>query len=145
MKYRRLGKTGLRVSVIGVGTWQYGGEWGKEFQQAEVDAILAQAAELGPLVDQLGDGDFLGQLRAAPLGVRPNTRIHYFEDTLRARGLRQPYVVSGPVAPVLPPVVGPLSQAVLARSAPPGDSRRRKDRAAAASGSATRDTDGGAS
>jgi len=47
MKYRRLGKTGLRVSVIGVGTWQFGGEWGKAFEQAEVDAILAQAAELG--------------------------------------------------------------------------------------------------
>ena len=47
MKYRRLGKTGLRVSAIGVGTWQLGGEWGKEFTQAEVDAILAQAAELG--------------------------------------------------------------------------------------------------
>ncbi|MCX5673344.1 MAG: aldo/keto reductase [Planctomycetota bacterium] len=47
MKYRRLGTTGLRVSVIGVGTWQFGGEWGKDFQQAEVDAILAKAAELG--------------------------------------------------------------------------------------------------
>jgi myo-inositol catabolism protein IolS len=47
MKYRRLGRSGLRVSVIGVGTWQFGGEWGKQFAQAEVDAILAQAAELG--------------------------------------------------------------------------------------------------
>jgi myo-inositol catabolism protein IolS len=47
MKYRQLGKTGLRVSVIGVGTWQFGGEWGKRFQQAEVDAILAKASELG--------------------------------------------------------------------------------------------------
>lgn len=47
MKYRRLGKTGLRVSVIGVGTWQLGGEWGKVFAQSEVDAILARAAELG--------------------------------------------------------------------------------------------------
>ncbi|MCU0918162.1 MAG: aldo/keto reductase [Planctomycetes bacterium] len=47
MKYRRLGQTGLRVSVIGVGTWQYGGEWGKDFTTAEVDAILAKAAELG--------------------------------------------------------------------------------------------------
>src|SRR5271165_3981440 len=47
MLYRILGKTGLRVSVIGVGTWQFGGEWGRAFSQAEVDAILDQAAELG--------------------------------------------------------------------------------------------------
>ncbi len=47
MKYRRLGKTGLQVSVVGVGTWQLGGEWGKEFEQREVDAIVSRAAELG--------------------------------------------------------------------------------------------------
>jgi aryl-alcohol dehydrogenase-like predicted oxidoreductase len=47
MKYRRLGRTGLRVSVIGVGTWQLGGEWGKVFEQSEVDAMLGRAAELG--------------------------------------------------------------------------------------------------
>lgn len=47
MKYRRLGKTDLRVSVIGVGTWQFGGEWGKDFEQSEVDAILKTAGDLG--------------------------------------------------------------------------------------------------
>lgn len=47
MKYRQLGKTGLKVSVIGVGTWQYGGEWGKDFSQAEVARILGRANELG--------------------------------------------------------------------------------------------------
>ena len=47
MKYRRLGKTGMTVSVIGIGTWQLGGEWGKNFEQAEVDAIIDKAAELG--------------------------------------------------------------------------------------------------
>ena len=47
MKYRRLGRTGLRVSVVGVGTWQLGGEWGKDFAQDEVSAMLARAADLG--------------------------------------------------------------------------------------------------
>jgi aryl-alcohol dehydrogenase-like predicted oxidoreductase len=47
MRYRILGKTGLRVSVIGAGTWQFGGEWGRDFSQAEVDAILDAAAECG--------------------------------------------------------------------------------------------------
>ena len=37
----------MRVSVIGVGTWQLGGEWGKTFEQSEVDAMLGRAAELG--------------------------------------------------------------------------------------------------
>ncbi|WP_282937140.1 aldo/keto reductase [Paenibacillus sp. RC67] len=47
MKYRRLGKTNLKVSVIGIGTWQFGGEWGKAFTQAEADAILDQAKASG--------------------------------------------------------------------------------------------------
>lgn len=47
MKYRRLGKTGLRISVVGVGTWQFGGEWGKQFSQPEVDRILGRAKSLG--------------------------------------------------------------------------------------------------
>jgi aryl-alcohol dehydrogenase-like predicted oxidoreductase len=47
MKYRRLGKTELRVPVIGVGTWQFGGEWGKTFSQGDADRILGRAADLG--------------------------------------------------------------------------------------------------
>ncbi|SDJ02880.1 aldo/keto reductase [Paenibacillus naphthalenovorans] len=47
MKYRKLGATNLKVSVIGVGTWQFGGEWGKPFTQAEVDGILDQAKDSG--------------------------------------------------------------------------------------------------
>jgi aryl-alcohol dehydrogenase-like predicted oxidoreductase len=47
MKYRRLGRTNLRVSVIGLGTWQFGGEWAKVFTQDEVDRIIDRAAELG--------------------------------------------------------------------------------------------------
>jgi myo-inositol catabolism protein IolS len=47
VKYRRLGKTNLRVSVVGVGTWQFGGEWGKTFQQPEVDSIFDVARGFG--------------------------------------------------------------------------------------------------
>lgn len=47
MKYRILGKTGLHVSVIGVGTWQFGGEWGQPFSQGAADAVLEKAQELG--------------------------------------------------------------------------------------------------
>jgi aryl-alcohol dehydrogenase-like predicted oxidoreductase len=47
MKYRTLGKTGLSVSVVGLGTWQFGGEWGKTFSQDEVNAMLRRAKDLG--------------------------------------------------------------------------------------------------
>jgi aryl-alcohol dehydrogenase-like predicted oxidoreductase len=47
MRYRILGKTGLRTSVIGLGTWQFGGEWGIDFSQPQADAILDAAGECG--------------------------------------------------------------------------------------------------
>jgi aryl-alcohol dehydrogenase-like predicted oxidoreductase len=47
MRYRRLGGTGLDVSVIGLGTWQLGGEWGQDFTQSEVDRLIGRAGELG--------------------------------------------------------------------------------------------------
>ncbi len=45
MKYKRLGKTELNISVVGVGTWQFGGEWGKDFSPQEVNDILDAARE----------------------------------------------------------------------------------------------------
>jgi aryl-alcohol dehydrogenase-like predicted oxidoreductase len=47
MKYRTLGSTALNVSVIGIGTWQLGGEWNKDFTQDEVNLMFRRGKELG--------------------------------------------------------------------------------------------------
>ncbi|HVO40694.1 MAG TPA: aldo/keto reductase [Spirochaetia bacterium] len=47
MVYRSLGSTGLSVSVIGIGTWQLGGEWGRSFSLSEVEAIFDRARACG--------------------------------------------------------------------------------------------------
>ncbi len=47
MKYRRLGSTELPISVVGIGTWQFGGEWGRDYQVTDVRAILDRARDLG--------------------------------------------------------------------------------------------------
>ena len=47
MKYRQLGKTGLKVSVVGFGAWQFGGEWGQTFTTEKVAQLLRRARELG--------------------------------------------------------------------------------------------------
>lgn len=47
MLYKKLGTTDLNVSVLGLGTWQFSGEWGKEFTEKEVAQILREAEMFG--------------------------------------------------------------------------------------------------
>jgi aryl-alcohol dehydrogenase-like predicted oxidoreductase len=47
MTPRTLGRTGLSVSPIGVGTWQFGGEWGRTYTAADVRPILQAARDCG--------------------------------------------------------------------------------------------------
>lgn len=47
MKQRLFGKTGRKVSEIGLGTWQLGTKWGEAFNEQEADAILHTAYENG--------------------------------------------------------------------------------------------------
>ncbi len=47
MRYRVLGRSELEVSVIGLGTYPWGGRWGKVFKQDEVNEIFAIAREGG--------------------------------------------------------------------------------------------------
>lgn len=47
MIYRILGRTGLKVSAVGVGTWQFGGEWGRSYIPTDAAAILSAARDEG--------------------------------------------------------------------------------------------------
>ena len=47
MNYRMLGKTGLRVSEVSLGTWQVGGRWGDPFDDASAEEIINRAIDLG--------------------------------------------------------------------------------------------------
>jgi aryl-alcohol dehydrogenase-like predicted oxidoreductase len=59
MEQRILGKTGRNVSIVGLGTWQLGADWGN-VDQAEAQAILAASVESGvtffDTADVYGDG-----------------------------------------------------------------------------------------
>jgi aryl-alcohol dehydrogenase-like predicted oxidoreductase len=46
MRYTRLGKTGLNVSVLALGTWAFGGEWGS-FDKTEAQSAITGALDLG--------------------------------------------------------------------------------------------------
>ena len=47
MKLKALGKTNEQVSVVGLGTWQFGGEWGVDFTTEQVDSIFNAARDCG--------------------------------------------------------------------------------------------------
>lgn len=59
MEQRILGKTGRNVSVVGLGTWQLGADWGN-VDPAQAQAVLAASAEAGvtffDTADVYGDG-----------------------------------------------------------------------------------------
>jgi aryl-alcohol dehydrogenase-like predicted oxidoreductase len=47
MKYRTLGKTGIRISEISLGTWQLGGGWGAPFDESEAEKLLESSFNEG--------------------------------------------------------------------------------------------------
>lgn len=47
VKFRTLGKTGLKISEISLGTWQVGGGWGGEFDKRTAQKIIETALDQG--------------------------------------------------------------------------------------------------
>ncbi|RDH96461.1 aryl-alcohol dehydrogenase-like predicted oxidoreductase [Curtobacterium sp. AG1037] len=59
MQSRTLGRTGRSVSVVGLGTWQFGGDWGPVSEQdanAVMDASVEAGVTLFDTADVYGDG-----------------------------------------------------------------------------------------
>ncbi|WP_324651132.1 aldo/keto reductase [Georgenia sp. H159] len=101
MHSRTLGRTGRTVSVIGLGTWQLGADWG-QVEEADARAVLDASAEAGvtffDTADVYGDGrseSFIGQWRrdnpgvdltvATKMGRRlPQEPANYSMDNFRA-------------------------------------------------------------
>ncbi|GAA1926132.1 aldo/keto reductase [Nocardioides hwasunensis] len=101
MEQRSLGRTGRQVSVVGLGTWQLGADWG-EVSEADARAVLEASAEAGvtfyDTADVYGDGrserivgEFLaahaedGFTVATKMGRRgEQVPASYVEDNFRA-------------------------------------------------------------
>ncbi|SFT72683.1 Predicted oxidoreductase [Geodermatophilus amargosae] len=74
METRPLGRTGADVSVVGLGTWQLGGDWGDVGEQTAgdvLDAALDAGVTLLDTADVYGDGRSEERIRKA-LAARPD-------------------------------------------------------------------------
>ncbi|MFQ1001165.1 aldo/keto reductase [Modestobacter sp. SSW1-42] len=76
LETRPLGRTGADVSVVGLGTWQLGGDWGdvsSEDAAAVLDAVLDAGVTLLDTADVYGDGKSEERIRQslAARGERP--------------------------------------------------------------------------
>ena len=82
MKHRTLGQHGFNVSEVGLGCWQLGADWGKDFDQQAAESILSTAVDAGvtffDTADVYGDGrseTFIGNfLSSKDLDIRVATK-----------------------------------------------------------------------
>ena len=88
MERRNLGRTGREVSVVGLGTWQLGAEWG-EVSEADALGVLEASAEAGvtffDTADVYGDGrseQIVGRFAAGRSGITVATKMGRRVDQL---------------------------------------------------------------
>lgn len=97
MEQRTLGRTGRTVSVIGLGTWQLGADWG-DVSVEDATAVIAASVEAGvtffDTADVYGDGRSESVIGAF-LGERPGHGITVATKMgRRAEQLRENYVLA---------------------------------------------------
>ena len=94
MNHRMFGKTGRRLSEIGLGTWQLGARWGDPFDEAKALEILQAGYERG--IDLIDTADIYnngGSERAIGKFLARH-RDHFFVVTKCGRGL-DPHTAEG--------------------------------------------------
>ena len=107
MKYRRLGKTGLRVSVVGMGTWQFGGEWGKDFTPGARSTRCSPARDLG--INLIDTAECYGDHSSEQLD-RPRRRAGSSEQVDHRHQVRAPVRTAPWTAPSARPAGGRCSR-----------------------------------
>ena len=94
MHYRTLGKTGWKVSEIGLGTWQVGGGWGKAFDPKKAEEILHSAFDRGiNFVDTADVYD--GGLSEAAVGKAVKERSEKIYVATKCGRRIQPHLAEG--------------------------------------------------
>lgn len=100
MKYRKLGKTGIKVSEISLGTWQVGGKWGSGFNDALAERIINEAIDAGVNFIDTADVYEAGASEAAVGRVVRSRSEEVFVATKCGRQIN-PHVNEGYTAKVL--------------------------------------------
>lgn len=100
MKYRKLGKTGLNVSEVSLGTWQVGGGWGGSFDDKVALDIIHEAIDQGINFIDTADVYDAGLSEAAVGKIVRERKEEVFVATKCGRQI-QPHVSAGYTPKVL--------------------------------------------
>ncbi len=94
MQERTFGRTGRRISEIGLGTWQLGTVWGQPFDHAEAMRILESAYENGITLIDTADIYNNGNSEKAVGEILKKYPDHFYVVTKCGRGLN-PHTAEG--------------------------------------------------